>query len=67
MYKREVSPRPPASGWAAEMQHQLEALGCIAHPHSASQLEIWEANLHEHYLVTVVWQPDLKLDIIQLS
>ncbi|MEO8391728.1 MAG: hypothetical protein ABI700_01930 [Chloroflexota bacterium] len=45
----------------------LEQSGCIARRRGVRTLEVWEANLSEHYLLTLDRQQPPRMDIIQLD
>jgi hypothetical protein len=48
------------------LQHRLQQAGCIARLRDAHRLEVWEAHLSEHYLVSIDVQHDPPIDIVQL-
>jgi|GEM_PF-2227287 len=49
-----------------QMRYQLESDGCVARPHGLNQMEIWETDLTEHYFVTLVTQPELHFEVMQI-
>lgn len=47
-------------------RHRLENVGCVVLQRGQNRLEIWEAHVHEHYLVTLDRESISIVDVIQL-
>lgn len=56
----------PELDYMAVFLHRLENAGCVALQRGENRLEIWEAHVHEHYLVTLDRDLMSIVDVIQI-